>query len=283
MNARALLRDVGRRKHLRPYLPICEEFLRYLQVCAVTTYDIPVVGRATGQRETLHIPRYNRYHPVYRNMVYAKFCKLRDNCPPGQLGMLTLTVSGRKYTAFEAWEILKLGWNKISKLLRKYVPGLEYVRVFEAHRGHRGRPGRNYGYPHMHVLVWGDVSESLVIRLKRAWSERYEYGSFERGLTYAQVDLDDRRNVHYYLMKYVTKDAGTDIIEDGAELVFHALAWRSNHRLWDSSAGIKRIMARDEEPPKYRLADDAPKRYDAFVYSVVGTPAAEAVHRLSHT
>ena len=276
-----LLADVERLPNLRAYAPLCKEFLHYLQVSAAKTYEIEVVGRATGIRETLKIPSYNRYHPVYRDMVYAKLCQVRDADLPGPLHRLTLTVSGRKYTAFEAWEILKQGWNKISKLLRKYVPGLEYIWVYEAHRGRRGRrgrPGRNYGYPHLHVITWGEFPADLPDRLAKQWA-KYGYGSRARGLTVKEVALDDTKKAHYYIMKYITKDKGTALIEDAAELVFHTLAWRSNHRLWGASAGLQEVMARDDQH-KYRLADPGARPRGstaAFVLSLGRVDAAGSV------
>lgn len=279
-----LLADVERLPTLRAYAPLCREFIHYLEVSAAKTYEVEVVGRATGIRETLIIPSYNRYHPVYRDMVYAKLCRVRDADLPGPLHMLTLTVSGRKYTAFQAWEILKQGWNKISKLLRKYVPGLQYVWVYEAHRGRGGRPGRNYGYPHMHVITWGEFPADLPDRLAAQWA-KYGYGSKTRGLTVKEITLDDTKKAHYYIMKYITKDKGTAIIEDAAELVFHTLAWRSSHRLWGASAGLQEVMARDDQP-KYRLADPGARPRGstaAFVLALGGVDCAGSVARITPT
>ena len=92
---------------------------------------------------------------------------------------------------------MKDGWDKLSKILRKYVPDLTYIWVIEPHSS---------GYPHFHIILFAEIPESLQEKIKQLWSEKYKVGSKERGVDFSTRILDeDINSLRNYLMKYIAK------------------------------------------------------------------------------
>jgi hypothetical protein len=135
---------------------------------------------------------------------------------------------------------LKEGWDKLSKILRKYIPDLTYIWVIEPHAS---------GYPHFHVIVFAEISEPLQEKIKHLWSEKYEVGSKEHGVDFTtrtpNEDIDSLRN---YLMKYIAKGfviTNTHFSETfwtKEQLVFNALIWTKGYRTFQPSRRLQKIM-----------------------------------------
>lgn len=93
----------------------------------------------------------NRWTEIYRKRQLAKLYQLdgwwKENRTP--VTMMTLTtyqdgkysqsIKGKPVTIEESFELLKEGWNKLSKILRKYIKNLNYIWVVEPHTS--GYPG----------------------------------------------------------------------------------------------------------------------------------------------
>lgn len=132
---------------------------------------------------------------------------MKDN--PRVVSMLTLTtyqsgvhsikVKGHIVTIPESFDILKTGWDKLSKVLRKHVPGLEYILAMEAHKS---------GYPHLHIflLTPEPIPEALQQKCMNLWEKKYKAGSSEHGIEFTFKTTDTPiQSIRNYLMKYVCK------------------------------------------------------------------------------
>jgi len=180
----------------------------------------------------------HRWTEIYRRRQLAKLYQLGWKENRTSVTMMTLTtyqdgeyslsIKGKPVTIEESFELLKDGWNKLSKILRKYIKDLNYIWVVEPHAS---------GYPHLHVVIFTQLSDNLQNKIKKLWSEKYQTGSKDHGVDFTtrtpEEDIDSLRN---YLMKYIAKgfvSTGSKFSETSwtkEELVFNALIWKNGFR-----------------------------------------------------
>lgn len=280
-----LLAEIAKSPQFRKYRYICMAFAAYLQKTAgkkihISGYDTLACKPLAKDIEYIH-----RYTETYKNAQYAKFSQLQDwwEDSPTEIHFLTLTGSWKKNTIPEAFEILRDGWRAFSanlREMRKTKDVLEYVWVYEPHPGDHGA-GSNLGYPHMHIIIFGSLTEDEIHRLKMLWSKSYKIGSYKRGCFFDEKRRENEKvNVEHlraYLLKYVTKTLNVESMTV-PHFVFLACCWnfydrsqwtqktpkeKANggytavstgggaFRLWGASRALTGIM-------KYQ-----PKKYDA--------------------
>ena len=156
---------------------------------------------------------------------------------------------------FEAMERLKDSLDKILKVLREVArreidTTLHYVWVVEAHKS---------GYPHIHIAIFGDVSEWLndytnELRIKEILEEEHDLGK-----TGVATEFDTKppsgdgtiNELSNYLMKYFSKNFGEikskyedESLEDKewGTIVYNACMWLSGYRTWGTSKEVGNVM-----------------------------------------
>jgi hypothetical protein len=142
----------------------------------------------------------------------------------------------------------------------KKVP---YVWVMEPHKS---------GYPHLHVIIFANVDERAQEAIKKLWAKKYKAGSFENGANFTVSKPEyGIKSIRNYLMKYVVKgflSTGSKFGEGDAwsagELVFNALVWKNQWRLFGASRDLTKIMAYQKK------ADDNVKWYATEILNVSG-------------
>lgn len=251
--------DVG----LSEYSSLAYEFADYLISTDQMKLHIKGVDILQQNQDVEYDMEYvHRWTDVYRKSILSKFYQLEGwmgdtGCP---ITMMTLTgyqsgsasrvVKGHSLSIEDTFDLLKVSWDKLSKILRKEIPDLTYIWIVEPHKS---------GYPHYHVVLFHDVSDSLQDKIRRIWFEKYQAGSYDHGVDFSvRAPEESIKSIRNYLMKYVMKgflpsesryskrDEWTP-----QELVFNAVVWKNHYRLWDSSRNLKKVMAyQGEERPK---------------------------------
>lgn len=280
-----VLAEIAKSKEFRKYRYICIAFAAYLQKTATKKIHIDGYDTLACRPIQRDLEYIHRFTSVYKNAQYAKFSQLQDwwESRPVPVNFLTLTGSWKTKTIPEAFEILRDGWRAFSanlRAMRNKKDILEYVWVFEPHPGDHGA-GSNLGYPHMHIIIFGSLTDDEIHRLKTLWAKHYKIGSYKRG---AYFDEKRRESTHVnvehlraYLLKYITKTLNVDDMTV-PHFVFLACCWNfydraqwaqkipkektgggytavstggGAFRLWGASRALTTIM-------KYH-----PKKYDA--------------------
>lgn len=213
---------VKRSRKWREYQRVCYRFARYLDATEDKTFTVNGFDTVRCKPLAKEIPYVHRFNLVYMAALYAKFSQLerwyKENVTP--VFLLSLTTSSRNKTIKEAFDILRVGWKGLSHCLRdlrkKYDKTFEYIYVYEPHES---------GYPHMHVILFGELCDADFERLKLLWSKKYGIGSYEHGLDISaprcQQEID---HVRAYLLKYIQKTMDfTDMTV--AHFVFLAVMW----------------------------------------------------------
>jgi len=117
---------------------------------------------------------------------------------------------------------------------------LTYIWVIEPHKS---------GYPHLHILVFTEISQLLQDKIKQLWSEKYKAGSKEHGVDFTtRISEEDINSLRNYLMKYIakgfvitnTKFSETFWIKE--QLIFNALIWKNGYRIFQPSRTLQKIM-----------------------------------------
>jgi hypothetical protein len=132
---------------------------------------------------------------------------------------------------------LKVSRTKFLNVLRNRYPGINYVWILEPHET---------GYPHCHLVVFREFSDTEQDEIKRLWSEKYHAGSYDRGIEVTSKRSDESIcSICNYLMKYMTKQFGdgNEPWTDG-ELLFNAPIWATGTRMWGASKELTKIMRR---------------------------------------
>lgn len=204
----------------------------------------------------------HRWTPIYRKAVIAKMYLLekwqKENPEqPMTMGTFTTYQDGnysrqvaRIYDIQDAFVLLKRSWQNIRMWLKFYYPDLSFVYFFEPHKS---------GYPHLHVLFFGNLPETAQNKIKLLWSEKYKAGSYEHGVDFKPIE--NIKSVRNYLVKYLSKilrQTGVDSWTEG-ELLFNAIMWREKYRLWGASRNLSKAMEKPkkeienpEEIPNYK-------------------------------
>lgn len=251
-----LTTEIQRDITLSPYLTISRQFIEYLRGMEKACFIVAgfnLEGNKAANCQGLYI---HRWTDVYRKRQLAKLYQLdtwwKENRTPVTLLTLTTyqngehskTIRGDIVTIEQSFFLLKDGWDKISKILRKYLPNPTYIWVIEPHKS---------GYPHMHIVVFDAIPPDIQEKIKKLWSDTYYAGSKEHGVDFSiRTPDDDIDSIRNYLMKYIAKGfllTGTKF-EDNQwtkeELVFNALIWKQKFRTFQPSRKLQKIMKWEE-------------------------------------
>ena len=194
----------------------------------------------------------HRWTTGYRKKLLAKLYLLDEYIEqnPSAVTLLTLTVyqdgeyseqiTGKKLSIQESFELLKKSWKKLSMMIRTILPGTEYIWIVEPHKT---------GYPHLHLVLFSDVSMGIQEKIKTLWSEKYQAGSLEHGAQF-EIRRPDQaiESLRNYLMKYIAKGfISTDSRYGGdgwsaSELVFNACVWEGGYRTFQPSRGLQKTL-----------------------------------------
>jgi len=187
------------------------------------------------------MPCENRWSESYLRRRIARLYSIDDWLQEQEIGkttMMTLTLSHGSLdsslgpiTIPFAFRVLGKHWQKIRRRISVDLPGIQFVSIYEPHlKGHYP------GYPHLHVLYFGEIPEILQEHVKRLWSDKYKLGSYERGVTFSNTKeaIKSGRN---YVMKYLWKQL-TAGFTNPAVIVFNAVAWKERFRLFSISPGL---------------------------------------------
>jgi hypothetical protein len=244
-------------------------FKNYLKTTAQSTFIIHSQYSDCNTSPTSRVREVgyiHRWTAVYRDAVISKMYQLerwyQDN--PCAVTMATFTTyqDGKysqkhvgKYTINQAFRILKRSWNLVRMNLRYYSPELEFVYFYEPHKS---------GYPHLHVLFFGNLSSDVQNKIKLLWSEKYKAGSFSHGVKFDEIK--NLKSVKNYVIKYMAKILRSDINAwTNGELYFNAIIWQDGFRLWGASQKLSKVM---ERQLKYVDADEAGYNIDELVSMV---------------
>lgn len=224
---------------------------------------------------TLLIPYIHRWTVSYRKGVLAKFYQLEEwfNKNPCSVTMLSLTtyqdgrysrsVKGKALTITESFCLLKNSFDCLRDAFRYYLPKVPYVWVMEPHKS---------GYPHLHVIIFADVDERTQEAIKKLWAKKYKAGSLENGANFTVSKPEHGiKSIRNYLMKYIVKgflSTGSKFGEgdswSAGELVFNALVWKHQWRLFGASRDLTKIMAYQKK------TDDNVKWYATEILNASG-------------
>jgi hypothetical protein len=254
------IRAVRADPNLSPYVRVLFEFQDYIR----RTAELKFVAHGEERGEdgytdvTRTLDYAHRFTPTYQRGMIASFYQLeawmKDN--PRHVALLTLTTyqsgqhsiekKGHAVSIPESFDLLKGGWDNLSKVLRKHIPGLDYILAMEAHKS---------GYPHMHVflLTPEPIPQALQDKCALLWERKYKAGSASNGVDFtfgtSKKPIGSIRN---YLMKYVCKSfyAHTSKFPDtdprnemtAGRHVFNALAWKYHWRLIQKSNRLSAVM-----------------------------------------
>ena len=251
-----LLRQIRKDPKLKFYWELSRIFTSYLNQMNNACFIVSGFDQLKNKSAS-NIGKYiHRWTPVYRKRLMAKLYLLdqwwKDR--KGPVTLLTLTTyqageysrskKGEIVTIEDSFLLLKDGWDKLSKILRKYIQDLTYIWVIEPHTS---------GYPHFHVIVFAEIPELFQDKIKQLWSEKYKAGSKEHGVDFTtrtpEEDLNSLRN---YLMKYIakgfiiTETRFSETFWTKEQLVFNALLWKYGYRTFQPSRKLQQIMKWDK-------------------------------------
>ncbi len=148
-------------------------------------------------------PCLNRWHPLYVKSIVAKFCRLREakegspmtffTLSTAQGGDFSLKLRGKETSFDESMQILKAGWNKVRKLLHKYIDDLDYISVVER------MDGSIFG--HLHIIIFSAVPLWLQAKIKYHWEVVYKIGISTKGCWFGYEDKKKRDSSYIYKTK----------------------------------------------------------------------------------
>jgi len=256
-NLRYLIRQISKDTTLRPYLNTVKEFVFFLNQMDKACFIISGFDQSKNkavEKTGLFVTRWTQ---IYRKRTLARLYMLdgwwEENKTP--VTMMTLTtyqggeysrsVKGKIVTIDESFRLLKDGWDKLSKILRKYVPDLTYIWIVEPHAS---------GYPHLHIVIFNDIPEDIQEKIRHLWAEKYQTGSKEHGVEFTTKSTEkDIRSLRCYLMKYIAKgfvSTGSryiDVTWTKEELVYNAVVWKNGYRTFQPSNNLQYVMGMDKE------------------------------------
>jgi len=234
-------------------------FKAYLKNTADLTLNLALYDMQEMKKVEYSMPYTHRWHEKYRNRTLAKFYKFNqwweeEGRPP--LTLLTLTTyqdsryaedhHGSRVSIKEGFEILKDSWKKLRMMLRNRIlcRRFDYLWAMEPHLS------RDTGYPHMHVVIVGELTDVEKEAVKRLWCQVYNAGSYDHGANFSDSCLDakkDIRNAGFYLFKYLGKGFCIDPDQmTPGELRFNAVLWEKGYRQWGASRNISHAMKLDK-------------------------------------
>lgn len=205
--------------------------------------------KLTGTDFTYKKTDVHRWKDGYLKKRLARLYKLREwfEMQPSQVvTMITLTVPHNVnkwgklvrtgHNAYQAWENLKRGWDRIRTSRNGIFRGKDYVFFYEPHPAS--------GYPHGHIMLFGEpLTYDERKHLHEVWSE-LTGADLEAGV---EVTAGDQgRPIDHliaYLMKYMSKTLYHTMDEwSPGEWLFNAIAHEKGYRLFTSSNNLSKIM-----------------------------------------
>ena len=238
-------------KNLRQFYHKSRHFVDYLRWMDAAGMSISGFNNRTNKSESKYQGMSHRWTTAYRKKLLAKLYLLdeyiKDNPSPVTLMTLT-TYHDLKYRQTDdsprlsipaAFEVLKTSWKKLSMIIRKKMPNTEYIWIVEPQKS---------GYPHLHVVLFADVSIGMQDGIKKQWA-KYGAGDYEHGADFEIRQPEDTiKSLRNYLMKYIAKGFVSTDSRFGdhkwtpAELVFNALVWDGNYRTFQPSRGLQKYL-----------------------------------------
>jgi hypothetical protein len=252
---RDLLREIRQDPILKSYWELSRKFVIYLNQMDKACFIVSGFDQLKNKSAS-NVGKYiHRWTPIYQKRLMAKLYQLDGwwKEHKGPVTLLTLTtyqageysqaIKGEKVSIEDGFLLLKDGWNKLSKILRKYIQDLTYIWVIEPHSS---------GYPHFHVIVFADIPQFLQDKIKQLWSEKYKVGSEKHGVDFSTRIPDENINsLRNYLMKYIgkgfviTNTKFSETFWTKEQLVFNALVWKNKYRTFQPSQKLQQIMRYD--------------------------------------
>lgn len=227
-----LVRKIRMSKELRQYTRLASRYASHLNYIEEHKAVCQLYDTRTCQLSAVEFPYYNRASAEYNNILYAKLSDLERYYKknPCKVTFMTLTTSHKGKTIREVFEELREGWRCMTTAIRNYRRvnhcSLEYLYVFEEHKS---------GYPHMHVILFGDLEKEDFDRLRRLWSDKWKHGSYEHGCKIDEVkEYNGIQYLRAYLLKYVQKSV-KDLTP--SRFVFLAVMWS----FYDTQQWAKKI------------------------------------------
>ena len=213
---------IKRSRKWKDYARVCYRFARYLDSTEEKKLRVSGYDTVHCVRISRDVPYIHRFCNVYASSLYAKFSQLQtwyhDHETP--VFLMTLTTSNKGKTIKEAFDELRDGWHGLTHCIRnlrvKYGIDVEYIYVYEPHKS---------GYPHMHVVLFGDLTDLDFERIKLLWSKKYKVGSYEHGVNIsAPRKQQEIEYVRAYILKYVQKTMDFENMSP-SQFVFLAVMW----------------------------------------------------------
>lgn len=235
---------------------ISQSFEKYLN--ETKHYEFRLTGTNKESQIVKTIPYIHRWTPIYQKSILAKFYKLDDwmTDNPGVVTMFTLTtyqgsesrfndgsysekIKGHRLSIGECFDLLKKSRTKLLDTIRNKYPGINYVWILEPHRT---------GFPHSHLVIFKEFSETEQNAIKVLWSCKYQAGSIDRGIEITSKNSDESiLSIRNYLMKYMSKQFGTGEPWTKGELLFNAMVWNTGTRMWGASKDLTAVMRRPDK------------------------------------
>jgi hypothetical protein len=228
---------------------VVEKFKKYLS--STKAYLFRLKGTSNSEEIVITLPYIHRWTDIYHRSILAKFYALeewmKDN--PGMVTMFTLTtyqcstswfndgsfsrkMTGKDLTIQDCFDLLKVSRAKFLNVLRNRYPGIHYFWVLEPHKTE---------YPHCHLVVFREFSDTEQTAIKQLWCEKYHAGSYDRGIEVSSKKSDESiHSIRNYLMKYMTKQFGNgDEAWTEGELLFNAIVWTTGMRMWEHQRNLR--------------------------------------------
>jgi hypothetical protein len=247
-------------KRLRRFYHISRKFIDYLRWMDSAGLSISGFNNETNKSAGMNRGMSHRWTTLYRKKLLAKFYLLDEYMKdhPCPVTLMTLTTfhdlkyrdgdDSPRLAIPEAFDVLKTSWKKLSMIIRKKdkhgvnifgLTDIEYIWIVEPQKS---------GYPHLHVVLFTDVSEEIQDYIKKKWAE-YQAGDYEHGAQFEIKQPEESiKSLRNYLMKYIAKgfvSTGSRFGEQKwtpAELVFNACVWDGNYRTFQPSRGLQKYM-----------------------------------------
>lgn len=253
------------------YEKLIEEWLGYLVRTENTTV---LIGNLTGE-QNLSFAASHRWDEKYAEKMMAKVKALEES-RFNKMPVAVLRLSGyqdgitpddfdkdRERSWLELNEDLDRGrkklLNKLRKVAKRDLDGvkLHYFWVREPHP--------SSGYPHKHLVVFGEVAHWLRKKgnqdyIKNLWDKKWDIGN-EHGLHF-DCEIPQRsgkgalESVANYLLKYLVKSFGDveskhddkEILDMSyEEALFNSFMWASGSRSWSASKEVSEVMSKDDD------------------------------------
>ena len=258
------------------YEQLVELWFEYLDMMEqMKVYQVNMSGE-----KALTIDPEHRWKQSYTEKMLAKFKDLEESrFSEMWTTMLTLTTyqdkedgepltpedweKSRGPSWFEAMERLRNSLDKTLDILRQVArreleTDFHYIWVVEAH---------NTGYPHIHIAIFGDVSEWLAtkeneLRLREILEQKHDLGkegvaaSFDTKPPEGDGAINSISN---YLVKYFKKNFGEiqskyedeDLSDkEWGTLAFNACMFTSGYRTWGTSKEVGSVMKTERHESK---------------------------------